>query len=220
MLNARTRSVTARSAAHLRRYTRRIARILLVCTANVCRSPLAAGLLRRRLDERALDAEVRSAGLLEAGRPAEPAAVEVALGRGVDLSGHVSRRLDESELAAVDLVLGMANEHVREAVVLRPDLWPAMYTLKELVRRGDRLGPRDPSLELGAWLGAVGDGREPTELLARSGDDDVADPIGGPPAAFAALGAELDALVDRLVGLAWPASRDAPTPDARLRVRE
>lgn len=177
-------------------------------------------MLHQRLLERGLDAEVRSAGLLEGGRPAEPAVVEVACARGIDLAGHVSSRLDESELAAVDLVLAMANEHLREAVVLRPDLWPAMYTLKELVQRGERLGPRDRSLGLRAWLQAVGDGREPTELLRPAPDADVADPIGGPPEAFLALASELDALVDRLVALAWPEGGEAPTPDARLRVPE
>ena len=59
----------------------------------------------------------------------------VLAGRGLDISSHRSRTMSRQLLAEADLVVGMAREHVREAVLAVPDLWARAFTLKELVRR-------------------------------------------------------------------------------------
>jgi hypothetical protein len=51
------------------------------------------------------------------------------------------------------------------------------------------------------WLAAVGDGRERIDLVGRSPEDDVADPLGGDLAAYRATAAELADLVQRLARL-------------------
>jgi protein-tyrosine phosphatase len=190
--------------AGLRRYARSIddpPRILLLCTANQCRSPMAAALLTRRLDEASVPARVGSAGLLPGGRPAWPEAEAVMAERGIDISAHQSCRLDRSHVAGADLVLGMTREHLREAVVLDPLAYDRAFTLKELARRGG-VEPRSRR-SLHAWLATLSASREVDELLGADPADDVDDPIGGPISAFRDTADELDALVGRIVRAGW-----------------
>lgn len=85
--------------------------ILVLCTGNICRSPVAEAVLRRQLPP-ALGAEVSSAGTAAViGEPAEPLAVEVAHARGVDLGTHRGQQATIPLLQASDLVLVMTREH-------------------------------------------------------------------------------------------------------------
>jgi len=122
---------------------------------------------------------------------------------GLDISSHRSHVVHAGELAAADLVLGMAREHVRHVVVAAPETWPRTFTLKELVRRGQEVGPRKPGEPVADWLARVHEGRDRMALLGDSPDDDVADPIGGPPQVYAATAALLDQLLGSLVEICW-----------------
>jgi protein-tyrosine phosphatase len=153
-------------------------------------------------------ARVRSAGLLESGNPASAHGVEILAGRGLDMAPHRSTTVSADILRDADLIIGMARQHVREAVVLDRSLWPRTFTLKELVRRGSAVGPRKEGETLDAWLARAHMGRTPSSLMGSSPDDDVADPIGQPRAAYERMVQELDGLVDRLVALAWPAETE------------
>jgi protein-tyrosine-phosphatase len=166
---------------------------------------MAEALLRHRLGERGVDAHVHSAGLRLVGEPASANGVDVLAERGLDLSVHRSRIFDRELLEHPDLVLGMAREHLREAIITFPDVWPHAFTLKELVRRGERIGPRAPGESLQAWLARAHAGRVRGDLLGSSADDDVADPIGSARSAYERTADELTDLIDRLIDLAWPA---------------
>jgi protein-tyrosine phosphatase len=166
---------------------------------------MAAALLAARLEERGVKADIGSAGLLTEGWEATPEAVASMATRGFDTSGHRSRRVTAEMVRDADLVVAMAREHVREAVALAPETWPRVFTLKELVRRGEGVGPRRPGQSVSDWLAAVHHGRRPDDLLGFSPDDDVADPIGRPQAAYDRTAAELDGLVTRLAALLGPA---------------
>ncbi len=86
--------------------------ILMLCTGNTCRSPMAAALLARRLDEAGVKAVVSSAGLLFDGKPATDHGQAVMADRGIDTSGHRSRKLRPEILTGADIVIGMARSHV------------------------------------------------------------------------------------------------------------
>jgi len=159
---------------------------------------LVAGEVARDLGEPVATA---SAGLLDGGRPVSPEVVTVLAPFGIDLAGHRSTRLTAAALEDADLVLGMERRHAREAVLLVPSAWSRTFTLKELVRRGEKTGPRPPGQSLDAWSAAMADGRERTDLVGRSPEDDVADPLGGDLAAYRATAAELADLVQRLTRL-------------------
>jgi len=88
-------------------------RIVLVCTGNICRSPLAEALLQAALKERGVDSvTVSSAGTgAWDGAPASEGAYLVGLERGLDLSGHRARLLTREVVEQADLILTMARHH-------------------------------------------------------------------------------------------------------------
>jgi len=157
---------------------------------------------------------VASAGLLGPGNPAAEPGVTVASESGLDLTRHRSRRMSPEALRGADLVLGMASEHVREAVLMVPEVFPRAFTLRDLLHRGQSLGPRKPDEPVAGWLARAHLGRTHRSLLAAPATDDVPDPIGGPRRAYETMLAELTELVDGLVELLWPAGTDAVTPGA------
>ena len=171
---------------------------------------MAEVLLRHRLEQLGIDATVHSAGRLYDGEQASPGSAAAMAARGLDLGRHRSRLTTPDLLAGADLVLTMERAHVREAVGTNPVAWPKTFTLKELVRRATHVGPRHPEQPLGDWLAALHEGRKTADLMGASPDDDVADPIGGPPELYERTAVEIEALVDRLVDLAFaPAARPA-----------
>jgi len=91
--------------------------VLMVCTGNICRSPMAEGLLRHMLPETwGRDIRVRSAGThgLDSA-PASDFAIQAAAELGVDIGGHRARSLDPEMVSRADLILVMEPFH-REIV--------------------------------------------------------------------------------------------------------
>jgi protein-tyrosine phosphatase len=162
---------------------------------------MAEALFARRLREAGIDATVHSAGLLHDGESPPLDGIEVMAAVGIDTSGHMSRRMNQDMLRDADLVVGMAKEHVREAVLLAPDTWPKAFTIKEIVRRGEEVGARRPGQTLGEWVAALHTGRTRVDMLGASSEDDVADPIGRKHSFYEQTATELDDLTARLAKL-------------------
>jgi protein-tyrosine phosphatase len=78
--------------------------VLVICTGNICRSPMAAALLARQLES----ATVESAGIMAlAGYGADPMAVTLMRERGIDISAHRARQMMTWMTATYELVLVM-----------------------------------------------------------------------------------------------------------------
>lgn len=113
-------------------------RVLMVCTGNTCRSPLAEGILRALLPAESHGRIlVGSAGTARfVGAPATSLAREVALAHGVDLSGHRSSELTRAGIGGADLILAMAREHEDEIVALAPSARACTHLLSEFAGEG------------------------------------------------------------------------------------
>jgi len=167
---------------------------------------MAEALLRDRLSARGIEARVHSAGEMPGGVAASAGSVRAMAARGLDLGAHRSRQGTVEMLESADLVLAMARRHLRGAVAMAPSAFPRAFTIKELVRRAERHGPRRPGESLGEWLDALHRGRTTSQLLVEDRADDVADPIGQPDAAYEATARELEQLIERLIDLCVPAN--------------
>lgn len=186
-----------------------MASILLVCTGNICRTPMAEGFLREHLRHRfpGRSIDVSSAGVIARdGHPATDEAVQAALEREVDIKSHRARRLLAGQIEGADLVLGMAEEHAEEIVRLVPSAVSKTFTLKELIALLGDLPPVEGSevLDEGALAERV---RQADELRRHRGrlsmDMDVSDPLGMSVDTYRATAWELDTLIGNLVdGLA------------------
>ena len=111
--------------------------ILMICTANICRSPVAEGLLRDRLQKRSLtDWTVSSAGTwAQITRGASHNSVVVMRERGLDISQHVSQIVEALHMKQSDLILCMESGH---AEALRAEFYaqaPKVHLLSEMAGR-------------------------------------------------------------------------------------
>lgn len=107
-------------------------KLLLVCSGNICRSAMAAEVLRDRAARAGLThLHVDSAGTL--GIEDAPAPLEAiqALGEiGVDLSGHRSKGLGAAAVRAADMVIVMTHDHLDEVKRRFPEGAPSRYLLR------------------------------------------------------------------------------------------
>jgi protein-tyrosine phosphatase len=96
--------------------------ILTVCTANICRSPMAEYLLRYRLEQTGnWQGRVSSAGISAlVCQPAEADTVALMLSRSIDLSPHRATQLTRQQLRQADLVLVMEKYHLQRVLELDP----------------------------------------------------------------------------------------------------
>lgn len=111
--------------------------ILLVCTGNSCRSPMAKGYLWQLLKNRE-DIEIISAGVVaRSGTSATAEAIKVMADLGVDISGHFTRHLSEDMIRKADLILVMEKSH-KDAILTRvAEAKGKVYLLKEFGREAE-----------------------------------------------------------------------------------
>jgi protein-tyrosine phosphatase len=173
-------------------------RILFVCTANQCRSPLAEALAHRAAG--VLPVEFASAGLLPGGYPVPRTGIRVGRQLGLDLATHVSRQVDFDTLARWDLVLTMTREQARELVAASPGLWPRVFTLKQFARWVSK----PASSTLGAQIDRDADDRSRSELLGVSPADDIRDPVDQPARVWRSVAGEIDTALTALLATLYP----------------
>jgi protein-tyrosine phosphatase len=181
--------------------------VLLVCTANRCRSPIAAAVLRQRLPAGS-EVVVDSAGLMdEAAMPVPDEGIALMRRYGLNLENHRSRTITIRDLRDHDLVLGMTRGHVRDLLALEPGAFARIFTLKDFVHRiestlSDRdlgdLGDFGDHGQLSDAMAAVNADRAVDSVLGASDLDDIRDPIGESLGVWTTVTRELVDYADRL----------------------
>ncbi len=181
-----------------------MASILVVCTGNVCRSPVAEAFLRASFDERF---GFRAPSVASAGTAgwrdsaASPGSIAAAAELGIDIRDHRARGLEEGDVAEAVLVLAMAAEHRDVVETIEPDASRRTFTLKELVRLLEALPPptgawKNPAAALSTRVAEAAALRR--NGFAPDGEQDVEDPLGKPHEKYREMAAELDEWCRRL----------------------
>jgi len=119
--------------------------ILFVCTGNICRSPMAMGLLRERLHEEGLEGEYRvhSAGVW--GLKSQPPSTysrQMMAQRGIDISDHRSHDLTPEDVEEADLILTMERGQAEAIRLEFPQHAHKVYLLSQMIGRQYEI--RDP----------------------------------------------------------------------------
>jgi protein-tyrosine phosphatase len=192
--------------------------VLVVCTANIARSPLFAAMLAARAgdtdlaEDRAGDAgdgiRVGSAGTrARPGVGAAEGSQVLANRRGLDLTGHRSRPVTAELIATSELVLTMSERQRDACAPLATQAAARVFTVREFARLTGPLDrtttPAGPAARL-RWLRDQAHLARPRSL-APAGPEDVADPIRAPWPAWEVMAADLDDLLDRIFVGAGPA---------------
>jgi protein-tyrosine phosphatase len=107
--------------------------VLFVCTANICRSPMAEGVFRSMARRAGLDSAftIDSAGTFDghAGEPPAPLAIKAAARRGYDIAGLRARQVVAADIARFDYVLAMDRRHLADLRWMAP---PALFERLQL----------------------------------------------------------------------------------------
>ncbi|MDR6553678.1 low molecular weight protein arginine phosphatase [Paenibacillus qinlingensis] len=184
-------------------------RILFVCTGNTCRSPLAEGLLRMRVRQEGLAAEVRSAGVSAmTGGPISRNSQSLLHEAGFKESIS-SLAISDADVDWADLVLTMTTGHKRTVIGRFPHAIEKTYTLNEYVEDDDRIlkaiEEREQlaaELQLKQALSQTVSVEERSRMYTLENtipDYDISDPYGGSLADYRNTAEEISRSLDKLV---------------------
>jgi protein-tyrosine-phosphatase len=112
--------------------------ILFVCTANICRSPMAAGLFKQILEDKSASDEwsVESAGTWGLdGEPAAAGSLAVMRNKGVDISDHRARSVNQEIIQSFDLILTMERGQKESLHMEFSKFSDRIYLLSEMVNQ-------------------------------------------------------------------------------------
>lgn len=177
--------------------------VLVVCTGNICRSPFAERLLRARLDQQfgpeAKAVEVSSAGTgALVGEPMMRESAETLRRYGGDPERFLARDLTVEQIAAADLVLGLARSHRSAAITMLPRASAKTVTLREYARllsgvsRADLAASGTDLVDRFRAVTSAAFSRRGFAPPKNASDDDVPDPFGGPMAAYEKAAVSID----------------------------
>jgi protein-tyrosine phosphatase len=97
--------------------------ILFVCLGNICRSPVAAGIMRHIYEERGVTGVIESAGTADwnTGSPADCRSVKVAMESRINLRNHRARQIEPDDFNKFDLIVVMDESNHRAVSMLAPE---------------------------------------------------------------------------------------------------
>jgi protein-tyrosine phosphatase len=177
--------------------------VLVLCTGNLCRSPLTEALLADRLHAAGLHADVASAGLAAPkNRQPDQNLLKVAQEHGVDVSEHRSRPVNADMLTQADLILVMTHRHRDEVAKLDTSAAERTALLRPAAWKARMAAPDD--ITFADWARTlVAD--VPLSERSRHRGDDIADPVGRPLRHYRTMAADVDSYIDSLVQR-WPST--------------
>ncbi|MBC2315345.1 low molecular weight phosphotyrosine protein phosphatase [Listeria booriae] len=101
-----------------------VVRVLFVCLGNICRSPMAEGMFRAKVDAAGLSDAIRidsaATGNWNLGNPPHRGTQQVLTKHGIDYSQMRARLIDKDDFADFDYVIGMDGSNMHDLEALKP----------------------------------------------------------------------------------------------------
>lgn len=96
-------------------------KILMVCLGNICRSPLAEGIMQSKLPIDKFKVDSAGTGNWHAGQQPDKRSIAIAKNRGLDISCQIARQLKASDFTEFDHIYVMDNSNLRDVLRLAPN---------------------------------------------------------------------------------------------------
>ncbi|MCO5248494.1 MAG: low molecular weight phosphotyrosine protein phosphatase [Chitinophagales bacterium] len=95
-------------------------KVLMVCLGNICRSPLAEGILKEKVKQKGLDWKVDSAGTggWHNGEQPDKRSIRVAKKYGIDIADQISRQVRSIDYEEFDLIFAMDKQNYENLMLL------------------------------------------------------------------------------------------------------
>ena len=118
----------------------------MVCLGNICRSPLAEGILKDKLDPSRFIVESAGTGGWHVGNPPDPRSIEIAKKRGLDISGQRAQQFEASFFDHYDLIFAMDQSNFRDlkAMANSSEQRDKLSMLLEAIFPGEGVDVPDP----------------------------------------------------------------------------
>lgn len=121
-------------------------KVLMVCLGNICRSPLAEGILRSKVDVTRITVDSAGTGGWHVGELPDPRSIEVARKNGLDITYQRGRKFSTYDFETYDHIFVMDNSNYRDVVAMansEDEIAKVQLILEELFP-GDNVDVPDP----------------------------------------------------------------------------
>ncbi|NIJ44958.1 protein-tyrosine phosphatase [Wenyingzhuangia heitensis] len=93
-------------------------KVLMVCLGNICRSPLAEGILKSKLDSKNIQVDSAGTGAYHVGNLPDSRSIQVAKKYGIDITDQRARKIQVSDLSTFDYIYAMDESNYRNILTL------------------------------------------------------------------------------------------------------
>lgn len=96
-------------------------KVLMVCLGNICRSPLAEGILRHKATEETIEVDSAGTSNYHIGEAPDPRSIAIAGKYGIDIRSQRGRQFQVSDFTEFDLIYAMDQSNYQHIVAMAPD---------------------------------------------------------------------------------------------------
>jgi len=118
----------------------------MVCLGNICRSPLAEGILKDKLDPTQFSVSSAGTGSWHVGNPPDPRSIDIAKKRGLDISRQTAQQFKASFFDEFDLIYAMDQSNFSDlkALAKTPEQLDKLSLLLDAIFPGEGVDVPDP----------------------------------------------------------------------------
>ena len=118
----------------------------MVCLGNICRSPLAEGILQDKLDPTRFSVSSAGTGSWHVGNPPDPRSIDIAQKRGLDISRQTAQQFKASFFDEFDLIYAMDQSNFSDlkALAKTPEQLDKLSLLLDAIFPGEGVDVPDP----------------------------------------------------------------------------